>query len=281
MSHLSETRRRPIPWGQGVVILLLLLLLGLSLLPFFMMLLLSLKSNADIFTNFWGLPKPPRWDFYMQAAGALWRYLLNTGIIILAVVPGVILLSSLAGYALSRLQFPGRDLIYFGVIALLMVPGILTLIPTYALVQSFNLINTRWALILPYLAGGQVLGVALCRTFFSGLPEELFEAMRLDGASDFTIYRQMALPLSLPTLATIAIMTTLGVYNDYIWPLVTISDNAMQTFTVGVTRFSGEFNLDYGPTLAGYVIGSIPLMILFAVGMRAFVQGVTAGAVKA
>jgi len=274
-------RRRTVRWGEMLAAIVLAMLLAVSLLPFVMMLLLSLKTNADIFTRFWGLPQPARWDFYREAAVALKGYLLNTLIVTVVVVPGVLLLSSLSGYALSRLTFRGRDAVFALILALLVVPGILTLIPTYALVQSMGLLNTRWALILPYLAGGQVLGVVLCRTFFASLPDELFEAMRLDGAGDLQIYRHLALPLSLPTLATIAIMSTLGIYNDYIWPLVTISDSSLQTFTVGVTRFAGEFNLDYGPTLAGYVIGSLPLIVLFAVGMRAFVQGVTSGALKA
>ena len=274
-------RRRTVRWGEMLAAIVLAMLLAVSLLPFVMMLLLSLKTNADIFTRFWGLPQPARWDFYREAAVALKGYLLNTLIVTVVVVPGVLLLSSLSGYALSRLTFRGRDAVFALILALLVVPGILTLIPTYALVQSMGLLNTRWALILPYLAGGQVLGVVLCRTFFASLPDELFESMRLDGAGDLQIYRHLALPLSLPTLATIAIMSTLGIYNDYIWPLVTISDSSLQTFTVGVTRFAGEFNLDYGPTLAGYVIGSLPLIALFAVGMRAFVQGVTSGALKA
>jgi len=275
------SRRRKVRLGEMLAAAVLMVLLALSLLPFVMMLLLSLKTNADIFTRFWGLPQPARWDFYREAAIALKGYLLNTLIIVVVVVPGVLLLSSLSGYALARLYFRGRDAVFALILALLVVPGILTLIPTYALVQGMGLLNTRWALILPYLAGGQVLGVVLCRTFFASLPDELFEAMRLDGAGDLQIYRYLALPLSLPTLATIAIMSTLGTYNDYIWPLVTISDSSLQTFTVGVTRFAGEFNLDYGPTLAGYVIGSLPLIVLFAVGMRAFVQGVTSGALKA
>jgi ABC-type glycerol-3-phosphate transport system permease component len=274
-------RRRTVRWGEMLAAIVLAMLLAVSLLPFVMMLLLSLKTNADIFTRFWGLPQPARWDFYREAAVALKGYLLNTLIVTVVVVPGVLLLSSLSGYALARLYFRGRDVVFALILALLVVPGILTLIPTYALVQSMGLLNTRWALILPYLAGGQVLGVVLCRTFFASLPGELFEAMRLDGAGDLQIYRHLALPLSLPTLATIAIMSTLGIYNDYIWPLVTITDSSLQTFTVGVTRFAGEFNLDYGPTLAGYVIGSLPLIVLFAVGMRAFVQGVTSGALKA
>ena len=276
-----RNRRRKVRLAEVLAVVVLAGLLALSLLPFVMMLLLSLKTNADIFTRFWGLPQPARWDFYREAAVALKGYLLNTLIITAVVVPGVLLLSSLSGYALSRLTFRGRDAVFALILALLVVPGVLTLIPTYALVQSMGLLNTRWALILPYLAGGQVLGVVLCRTFFASLPDELFEAMRLDGAGDLQIYRHLALPLSLPTLATIAIMSTLGIYNDYIWPLVTISDSSLQTFTVGVTRFAGEFNLDYGPTLAGYVIGSLPLIALFAVGMRAFVQGVTSGALKA
>ncbi len=274
-------RRRKVRLAEVLAAVVLMVLLALSLLPFVMMLLLSLKTNADIFTRFWGLPQPARWDFYREAAVALRGYLLNTLVIVVVVVPGVLLLSSLSGYALARLHFRGRDAVFALILALLVVPGILTLIPTYALVQSMGLLNTRWVLILPYLAGGQVLGVVLCRTFFASLPDELFEAMRLDGAGDLQIYRYLALPLSLPTLATIAIMSTLGIYNDYIWPLVTISDSSLQTFTVGVTRFAGEFNLDYGPTLAGYVIGSLPLIVLFAVGMRAFVQGVTSGALKA
>jgi len=266
---------------RGAALVVLLALLALSLAPLAMMLLLSLKTNAAIFTDFWGMPRPARWDYYIRATRALWPFLLNTFIVMLVVVPGVVLLSSLAGYALARLRFAGREVVYGGVLALLMIPGILTLIPTYALVQQMGIMNTRWALILPYLAGGQVLGIVLCRTFIAGLPEELFEAMRLDGADDVRMYRHLALPLTLPTLATVAIMTSLSVYNDYIWPLVAISDNALQTFTVGVTRFSGEFNMEYGPTLAGYVVGSIPLVLLFAVGMRAFVKGVTSGALRA
>lgn len=281
---MSRVRRRSGGRGRlreapGLVVLLVLL--ALSLAPLALMVLISLKSNADLFTSFWGMPSPPRWANYTRAATALSGYLVNTLVVGAIVVPGVLSLSSAAGYALSRLRFRGRELVYGAVLMLLMVPGVLTLIPSYAIIQQLGLLNTRWALLLPYLAGGQVLGIVLCRTFFGGLPEELFEAMRLDGAGDRQIFRHLALPLSVPTLATIGIMSMLGIYNDYIWPLVTISDNAIQTFTVGVTRFSGEFNMEYGPTLAGYVIGSLPLVVLFAAGMRSFVQGVTSGALRA
>jgi len=130
------------------------------------------------------------------------------------------------------------------------------------------------------LRARQVLGILLCRGFFQSLSEELFEAARLDGASEWQVYRRMALPLSRPILATVAIMTSLSVYNDYIWHPVAISNNSLQTFSVGVTKFAGEFNLDYGQTLAGYVLGSIPLLLLFVFGMRYFIQEITAGSLK-
>ncbi len=280
---------------QAVLISALIILLLLSLVPFVMMLVLSLKSNAQIFTHFWEPPKPARWDFYAKAYSALGGYIVNTAYVAIMTVGGVLVLASLAGYTFARHRFPGRELLYYAILSLLMIPGILTLIPTFMMVKGmqlpafvfaghtwgpFAVMNTRWALILPYIAGGQVFGILLCRGFFQSLPEELFEAARLDGASEWDIYRRIALPLSHPILATIAIMTSLSVYNDYIWPLIAISDNTIQTFSVGVTKFAGEFNLDYGPTLAGYVLGSIPLLILFAFGMRYFIQGITSGALK-
>jgi len=252
----------------------------LTIAPLAFMVFVSLKGNADFLTDIWGPPSPPRWDHYARAFVALRPYIWNTFLVCAVVVPGVVWMASLAAYALTRLRFPGRERIAGAILALLMVPSILTLIPTYAVVKSLGLVDTRWALVLPYLAGGQVLGVALGRTFFAGIDEELFEAMRLDGADDFAMYRHLALPLSLPTLATIAMMTTLGIYNDYIWPLVAVGDNALQTVSVGVTRFSGEFNTEYGPTLAGYGVASLPLLALFALGMRSFVRGVAAGATK-
>lgn len=282
--------------AQGLLTFLLVGLLALSLVPFLMMLVMSLKSNAQIFAHFWDLPKPARWDYYASASQALAGYILNTLLVAGITVLGVLLLSSMSGYTFARHRFPGREGCYYLILALMMIPGVLTLIPTFALVKAlqypaihlggwtfgpFALLNTRWALILPYISGGQILGILLCRSFFQSLPEEMFEAARLDGASELDLYRRIALPLSRPILATVAITTTLSVYNDYIWPLVVISDNSLQTFTVGVTKFAGEFNLDYGPTLAGYALGSLPLLLLFAVGMKQFIQGITAGSIKA
>lgn len=295
MTTKTGAKKHHRTFGQVMLLIGLLALTGLALVPFVMMLFMSLKSNAQIFAHFWAPPAPAKWEFYGKAWEALHGYIFNTLIVALATVAGVLTFSSLSGYTFARHRFPGREALYYLILALMMIPGVLTLIPAFALVKSmslpeihlwrwtfgpFALLNTRWALILPYISGGQILGIVLCRTFLQGLPEEMFEAARLDGASEFDIYRRIALPLSKPILAAIAITTTLSVYNDYIWPLVTLTDNSIQTFSVGVTKFAGEYNLDYGPTLAGYALGSLPLLLLFAIGMRPYLQGLTAGAIK-
>ncbi|MDI6782576.1 MAG: carbohydrate ABC transporter permease [bacterium] len=259
---------------------MLLGLFGLTIVPFVMMLVMSLKSNGQIFAHFWSLPHPAHWEYYPLAWQAIFQYIRNSLIVTMCSVIGVVLLSSLSGYVFARHRFTGKETIYYFILLLMMIPGVLTLIPAYELVRSLGLLNTRWVLILPYISGGQVFGILLCRGFMATIPEELFESARMDGASELQVYWRMAVPLSLPILATVAIMNAVGIYNDYIWPLVTISDHTIQTFTVGVTQFASEYNLDYGPMLAGYVIGSIPLICIFAIGTKYYVQGITSGALK-
>ena len=179
-------------------------------------------------------------------------------------IAGVVLLSSLSGYVFARIEFRGKQTLFLLVLALMMVPGILTLIPSFMWFKEFPLVggndwlgqggtgflNSHWVLLIPYISGGQVFGIFLCRSFFESLPEELFEAARIDGASEFGLYWRVAVPVSRPILATLAILAFVGAYNDYVWPLVAISDGALQTFSVGITLFAGEGNLEPGETMA-------------------------------
>jgi len=207
---------------------------------------------------------------------------------------GVVFLASLSGYAFARLRFAGKDTLYLLLITLMMVPGILTLIPLFQWMLAFPLVggNDVWgqggtgfrnswlALWIPYWAGGQIFGLMLCRTFFEDIPREFFEAARVDGASEFKIYRMIVLPLSVPILATLAIMQFIGSYNDYIWPLVIISEPQNQMFAVGITLFASDASVELGPQMAGYVVGSLPLVLIFLFGMKYYVQGLTSGGVK-
>ena len=269
-------------------------LTGLTLLPFFMTLLMSQKTNGEILNHFWALPERWRPEYYAKAFGFLGGYIWNTVLVGCGTIVGVVFLSSLAGYVFARIPFRGKETLFLLILALMMVPGILTLIPAFIWFKEFPLVggndwlgqggtgflDTRWVLLIPYIAGGQVFGTFLCRSFFENLPESLFEAARIDGASEFQLYYRVAMPLCLPILATLAILAFVGAYNDYVWPLVTVSNADIQTFSVGVTLFAGEGNLEPGETMAGYVIGSLPLIVVFACGMKYYVAGLTQGAIK-
>lgn len=273
----------------------LTLLLVLTLFPFAMTLVISQKSNAEIHASFWALPAAFHPEYYTGSFEFIRNYIVNSLIIGIVSVVGVVFLSSVGGYVFGRIEFGGKRVLFLLLLSLMMVPGLLTLVPAFQWYKGFpfvggndwlgrhghGFLDTRWVLIIPYVTGGQVFGIFLCRTFFESIPKSLFEAARIDGAGEFGAYCRVGLPLSLPILATLAIMNFVGTYNDYIWPLVTITDSKIQTFSVGVTKFGLEGNLDFGPLMAGYVIGAVPLVIVFSFGMRYYVEGLTKGGLKA
>lgn len=282
--------------NQALIIAILTVMVICTLFPFFMTLVISQKTNGEIHRGFWTMPGAFRPQYYVDAFHFIRRYILNSLIIGVTVVAGVAFLSSLGGYVFGRLEFGGKRVLFTLLLGLIMIPGILTLIPAFLWYKNFPFIggngwlpvgdtrgflNTRWVLIIPYVTGGQIMGIFLCRTFIEQIPSSLFEAARIDGAGEFKAYWYIALPLSLPILATVSILAFVGSYNDYIWPLLTISSTEKQVFAVGVTKFGLEGNLDYGPLMAGYVVGSIPLVFVFAFGMKYYVQGLIQGGIKA
>lgn len=281
---------------RDVVIYSMLLILGvIALLPLYITLVLSHKESGEVVHHLWKIPSSFRLDFYSEAFEYLHHYMTNSVVIATIVVAGVLVVAVVSGYVFARLEFPGKKLFFLFIISFMFIPGVLTLIPGYLWMKEFplvggnslwgiggsGLLNTWWVMILPGISAGQIFGIYLFRSFFENLPKELFEAARIDGASELSILARVVLPISLPIIATLAILQFLGVYNDYIWPLVTISDSAKQVFSVGVTRFNSEGNLELGPTMAGYVIGAIPLIVLFAFGMKYYVAGLIQGALKA
>ncbi len=262
--------------------LILLIFLFLTLVPVILMLFISLKNRAQIFTQFWAMPRPPLWSNYVAGWNGMMPYIVNSLIYGSISVAAVVFLSSLSGYVFARHRFPGKEVIYVAILSLMMIPGVLTLIPSFILVRQLALIDSPLALILPWTAGGQVFGILLCRSYIASLPQEIFEAGRIDGASEFDLYTMVALPMSAPILITLAIMHFVGIYNDFIWPLVTITDPAKQVVGVGLRQFVNQFGVvDIGAQMAGYAVSVLPLLILFTFGMKYYIQGVTAGALKA
>ena len=255
----------------------------LTFYPFIFLLISSFKTSPQFLHNFWGISLPPEPLNYVDAWNRVSPYVLNSLFVSLVTMALVLLIASVTAFVFARYSFPGREVLFFAILALLMIPGVLTLVPAFLLVKSFGLLNTYWALILPYTAGGQVLAIFILRSFIASLPEELFESARIDGASMWHLYSRIAVPLSMPILVTIAIMNILGTWNDYIWPLVTIPDGRRWTISVGIVSFGSQYMgmENWGPMFAGYVIASVPLIILFLFTMRYFIAGLTSGAIKA
>jgi ABC-type glycerol-3-phosphate transport system permease component len=267
---------------QGVLYLTLVVFLVLTFVPLAIMVTMSFRNNGQIYANFWGLPDPWLFSNYVQGFTSVIHYAVNSIADSLASVALIVVLSSLSGYVFARHRFPGKEVLYLLILGLLMIPGILTLIPAFVLTHQLGIWNTPLALILPWTAGGQVLGIFLCRSFIASLPEELFEAGRIDGAGEFQLWYKVAVPLSWPILMTIAILSMVNNYNDFIWPLLVISSDSLQVISVGLTQFTTAHGVtDYGPQMAAYVVASVPLLIVFLFGMKYFIQGITSGAIKA
>jgi ABC-type glycerol-3-phosphate transport system permease component len=275
-------RARPLPLNQIGLILALIALLILVFLPIVYLLVFSFKNNARIYASFWGPPNPWMWSNYADGWRAVQRSLFNSVWLALASTGITVLASALAGYAFARHRFPAKEPLYYSFLALMMIPAVLTLIPRYILVKNMGIVDTPWVLILPWSAGDAAFGILLCRGFFATISEELFEAGRVDGATELQLFAWIATPLSLPILVTLGIVHAFRSYNDYIWPLITINSSDLQVVTVALTQFNAGYGLiDYGPRFAGYLLAAVPLLIMFLLGMRYFIRGMTAGALKA
>ncbi len=260
--------------------LFLLVITLITFLPFYFLLITSFKTTSQMQHYFMQPTLPLHGENYVIAFNQLWKYFWNTLLVTGISVPGVLLVSSMSAFVFARYSFPGRTVLFYLVISLLMVPFILTLVPAFVWIKQLGLLNTYRALIFPYIAGGQVFAIYLLRSFFATLPNDIFDSATVDGANIFQTYWSIALPLTLPMLSVVAIVNTLHVWNDYIWPLVTLQQDNMRTITIGLRYFQGQFQINYGPLFAGYILGSLPLLILFLLAMRPFVSGLTSGAIK-
>ncbi|HIJ64921.1 MAG TPA: carbohydrate ABC transporter permease [Candidatus Hydrogenedentes bacterium] len=274
----------------------LVLLIILTNYPLYFMLQTSLKSNREMREDFWRLPADPIWENYAAAfKSILFDYtqfdwlcfiktgapLFNTMFVAFWSVCGVILFASLAAFAFARYDFILKKPLYYVLLSLLMMPIVLIMVPEYVVVKSLGLLATRFGLILPYIAGSQALAVFMCRTFFEQIPKDLFESAEIDGAGMLRMYRHIAAPLSVPVLVVIGLLVCVQAWNDYIWPLVIVgSDEALYTVTIAMTAFQNEYNIEFGRLMAGFAIGSLPLVILILSMLRYFIQGITSGALK-
>lgn len=279
--HAVRRRRRSriYAWGTAWRVTLVLVLF-LTFLPFIFLVITSLKNTHQFYHTFWLPAWPVAWDNYVRAFADLKGYIFNSIFVTAVSISGILTCSTITGFLFARYRFPGREIFYYMMLAMIMVPGVLMLIPQFVWVQQLGLLNTYYVMVLPYIAGMQIMGMFLLRGFFAQLDQALFESAQVDGAGIFRQLWHIALPLSKPVLGVVAIVSALGVWNSFLWPLVTVSDENVLVLTVGMLRYNSRVVNQYGPMFAGYVISAIPLGILFLLFTRAFMKGVTSGALK-
>lgn len=269
---------------QGILHLCILILLFFAVVPIYFLLIKSVKSPEQDTLDPFSITFPFLWDNYSLAWLFVKDYIMNTVIIALCQTLGTLLVCSFASYAFIRYKFPFKNVLFMIILAFMMVPGVLTLIPQYRMVLvAFGLVNNYIGVILPAIAGAIPMGVFLLNTFFSGLPKDLFEAAELDGASRIRQYFVVAIPLSVPILSTLGIMQLMSAWNDLLWPSLILQDEKMHTITIGLQPFTTSYTetyLSYGVPFAGYVIVSIPLLVIFFFASKQFIRGLTSGAFK-
>jgi multiple sugar transport system permease protein len=274
-------RRRP---SRATVVLYVLLFAGLVLMvgPFVWMILGSFKEQAEFLrsTPTW-LPANPTLDNYERLTARLDfpRYFLNSSVVAVAITIGNLVFAPMLGYALAKLRFGGKRVLLLLVLATMMLPAAATLIPLFVLMSQLNLVNSYPGLILPFLAGP--FGVFLTRQFFAGVPDELLEAARIDGAGEYRIFWTIAMPLALPILATLGILTFLGAWNAFIYPLVMAQEPEMYTLPVALATFAtGQFQADHGMLMAGSALLVIPVLVLFVLMQRWITEGIATTGLK-
>jgi ABC-type glycerol-3-phosphate transport system permease component len=279
------TLTRKLVITNAISILVLLILLAFSFVPVWMMLTMSLKDSLTIFGDFWAPPIPPVWSNYSVALLRLLPATVRTLYISIVSVIGITLFSCLAAYAFARLKFFGKEVLFFLIVFIFLVPGVLTLTPSFILANQLGLRNKLEGLILFYIAGGQVFSIFLLRAFFQSQPEEIFEAARMDGASELRMIWSIAVPLARPILITLAILNFLAIYNDFLWPLLMLPSTELHTLTIALQAFNPPNERlpgrpELGIITAAYVFASIPILLVFTFGMRYYIEGLTSGAIK-
>lgn len=265
-------------WIYALLIAGMIIMVG----PFLWMLVGSLKPEADFLQNPPPLlPSAATTDNYGRLFEQLDfpRFFFNSSLIALAVTVGTLLFCPMLGYALAKLRWHGKGLIMGLVLATLMVPAGITLIPNFILMSNFGLVNTYPGLILPFLAGP--FGVFLMRQFMLSVPNELLEAARIDGANEFRVFLSVVMPIATPVLATLAILTFLGNWNSFIYPLVMAQEPQMYTLPVALATFAtGQYQADHGMLMAGSVMLVVPVLIVFILFQRWITEGIATTGLK-
>jgi len=258
----------------------ILFVLAFAYVPLYLMLIVSLKDNNQFYTAPATLTYPTHWINWSYAWTQIAPSLANSVFITISATALTLVLALMAAYFFARLRVPGSALLWNAILILMMMPTIANLVPLFNLLKSMNLLNTLTALILVGASSGQIIGVFYLRSFISDLPQDLFEAAEIDGASHFRQLFGIVAPLSGPILGVVGVQFAISQWNDYVLPLIVMRDQSRLPVMVQLLRMNGEYIKLWGPLMAGYALASLPVIVLFIATMRLFTRGLTEGAVK-
>lgn len=260
--------------------LILIVGAGFVVVPFLWMFTTSLQTRAETYTNTSILPTSWHWENYVQAwnAAPFGQYYLNSIVMAVGIVTGHLVLDALAAYAFARLDFPFKNTIFVILLAALMVPTFVTIIPAYAIVADLGWIDSYTGLIVPRLA--DVFGIILLRQYFASIPLELEDAARIDGCSRIGTFFRIIVPLSTPAFATLGIFSFLFAWNDFLWPLLVTNTDDVRTIQIGLASFVGRYGTSWNYLMAGTLTATIPSIVVFLFFQRALVRGIASTGLK-
>jgi len=258
----------------------ILFILALSLFPLYVMLTISGKTNAQFAGNPWTFMLPFHFSNFGSAWGNVAGYIFNTIFICITSIILTFFLSLNAAFFFARFKMPGGKFLWYFFLLLMLMPGAANLITLFKILKDFNLLNSFFALIIVNVTGGQIIQIYILRNFIEDIPQDLFDAAEVDGASMFQQVYNIVMPMSGSILSTLGILQFIGIWNDYILPLIVLRDDNMLPLAVGLVRMDSEYVKEWGNLMAGYTIASIPMILIFIFTMRLFVKGLASGAVK-
>jgi multiple sugar transport system permease protein len=264
-----------------LVFLIMVIIALFLLLPFLWVLLTSIKPESEVFSrNF--LPRSIHLDNYIRLFHKMpfLQYLRNSVFITGVSVLGVVLSSSLVGYAFGCIDWRGRNLLFYCVIATMMLPMQVTMIPVFVIFKQLGWLNSFKPLTIPMFLGGGAFNIFLMRQFFMTVPKSLLDAARIDGCTELAIYRRIILPLSRPALATVAILTFMFTWNDFLGPLIYLSDKAKGTLALGLGQLAGQQQPEWAALMAASVLLMLPVIVIFFFFQKYFIQGFTMSGIK-
>ncbi|MCK9583223.1 MAG: carbohydrate ABC transporter permease [Endomicrobiales bacterium] len=266
---------------HSLVHVFLIVGLVITMAPFVWMISTSFNTDQAIFTKVpqW-IPKHPTIEQYTKLFSSInfLQHFKNSVVIAVSITFVSLFFNSLAGYAFAKYRFPGKEKLFTLLLATMMIPGQVTMMPVFLILKNLGLLNTYLGLIIP--AAGGVFGVFLMKQFMLSIPNELIESARMDGCSEFRIYWQIILPLSKPVLATLGIFTFMGTWNDFLWPLIVMIREEMYTLPVALANLNGQHSTEYALLMAGAVIVIAPIVLLFLLAQKYIIQGIATSGLK-